>query len=61
METIIVLNIKEIIEEAIFRKKIEALGTYESLDGLIDAMLAQEQRNLSEDPDDFPFDEWPED
>lgn len=61
METIIVLNIKEIIEEAIFRKKIEVLGTYESLDELIDAMLAQEQRDLSEDPDDFPFDEWPED
>ena len=55
------LNIKEILEEAIFRKKIEALGTYESFDELIDAMLAQEQRDLEENPEDFPFDEWPED
>lgn len=61
METIVVLNIKEILEEAIFRKKIEALGTYKSLDEKIDAMLAQEQRDLAENPDDFPFDEWPED
>ena len=61
METIILFNIKEILEEAIFRKKIAALGTCECFDEKIDAMLAQEQRDLAEDPDDLPFDEWPED
>lgn len=61
MDTIILFNIEEILVEAIFRKKIEALGTYESFDEKIDAMLAQEQRDLAENPEDFPFDEWPED
>ena len=61
LETIIVLNIKEILEEAIFRRKIKALGTYKSLDEKIDAILAQEQRDLAEHPDDFPFNERPED
>ena len=44
-----------------FPKKIEALGTYESFDEKIDAMLVQEQRDIAENPEDFPFDEWPED
>lgn len=55
------LNIKEILEEAIFRRKIKALGTYKSLDEKIDAMLVQEQRDPAEHPDDFPFNERPED
>ena len=61
MDTIILFNIGEILVEAIFRKKIEALGTYKSLDEKVEAMLAQEQRDLAENPEDFPFDEWPED
>ena len=37
------LNIEEILVEAIFRKKIKALSTDESFDEKIEAMLAQEQ------------------
>lgn len=55
-----IVDLKEILVEAIFRKKIEALGTYKSLDEKIDVMLTNE-RMLEEDLDDFPFDEWPED
>lgn len=57
---IVIVDLKEILVEAIFRKKIEALGTYKSLDEKIDVMLTNE-RMLEEDLDDFPFDEWPED
>lgn len=70
METIVVLNIKEILEEVKFRKIIEALDTYESEDEMIEAMLAQKQRDLAEegidqapglgDAEDSPFDERPE-
>lgn len=61
MDIIILLNIEEILVEAIFRKKIEALGTCKSLDEKVEAMLAQEQRDLAENPEDFPIDEWAED
>ena len=61
VETIVVLNIKEILEEATFRRKIKALGTYKCLDEKIEAMLAQKQRDMVEDPDDFLYEEWPED
>lgn len=58
---IIMFNIEEILVEALFRKKIEALGTYDSFDEVIEAELAKAERLPAENPDDFSFDEWPED
>ena len=52
-ETIVVIDLSEIIEEMKFRKAIEALGTYQSEEEYLDAMIAKAERDMAEDPD-FP-------
>ena len=50
-ETIVVINLLEIIEEMKFRKAIQALGTYQSQEEYLDAMIAKTERDMAEDPD----------
>lgn len=52
-ERIIMINLPEIIEEIKFRKTIETLGTYQSEDEYLDAMLAITERDMETDPE-FP-------
>lgn len=47
------IDLPELIEELKFRKAIEALGTYQSGEEYLDAMIAITERNIAEDPD-FP-------
>lgn len=49
-ESIIMINLPEIIEEIKFRKTIEALGTYQSEDEYLDAMLTITERDMKTDP-----------
>ena len=52
-ETVVMINLPEVIEEIKFRKAIEALGTYQSEEEYLDAMLAITERDMNEDPN-FP-------
>ena len=50
-ETIVVIDLPAIIEKMRFRKAIEALGTYQSEEEYLDAMIAKTERDMAEDPD----------
>lgn len=52
-ESIVMIDLPELIEEVKFRKAIQALGTYQSEDEYLDAMIAITERDMAEDPD-FP-------
>lgn len=52
-ETIVVINVPEIIEDMKFRKAVNALGTYGSTEEYLDAMVAITERDMAENPD-FP-------
>lgn len=52
-ESIVMIDLPELIEEVKFRKAIRALGTYQSEDEYLDAMIAITERDMAEDPD-FP-------
>lgn len=52
-EMVVMINLPEIIEDAKFRKTIQALGTYQSEEEYLDAMIAITERDMAEDPD-FP-------
>lgn len=49
-ESIVMINIPELIEELKFRKAIEALGAYQSEEEYLDAVLAITERDMREDP-----------
>lgn len=52
-ETVVMINMPEMIEELKFRKAIGVLGTYKSSDEYLDAMVAITNREMAEDPN-FP-------
>lgn len=52
-ETIIMINVPEIMEDIKFRKAVNALGTYKSTEEYLDAMVAITERDMAEDPS-FP-------
>lgn len=52
-ETVVMINLPEILEDLKFRKAIKELGTYQSKDEYLDAMIAITERDMEEDPD-FP-------
>ena len=47
------LNLPELIEEMKFRKAIELLGTFQSYEEYLDAMIAINEQDREEDPN-FP-------
>ena len=49
-ESIIMINPPEVIEEIKFRKTIEVLGTYQSEEEYLDAMLAITDWDMKTDP-----------
>lgn len=52
-ESMVLINLPELIEEIKFRKAIEALGTYQSEEEYLDAMIAITERDMAENSD-FP-------
>ena len=52
-ETVVMINLPEILEDLKFRKAIKELVTYQSKDEYLDAMIAITERDMEEDPD-FP-------
>ena len=52
-QTVVMINLPELIEEMKFRTTIEALGTYQSYEEYLHAMIAITERDKEEDPD-FP-------
>lgn len=49
-ETVVIVNLPEMIEEMKFRKAINALGTYKSEEEYVDAMMAITERDMADDP-----------
>lgn len=52
-QTIVMIDMPQLMREISFRKKISALGTYQSADEYLDAMIAITERDMAEDPS-FP-------
>lgn len=52
-KTIVTINLSEIIEDTKFRNAINALGTYQSEDEYLNAMIAITKRDMENDPN-FP-------
>ena len=48
-QTVVMINLPELIEEMKFRTTIEALGTYQSYEEYLDAMIAITEWDMEED------------
>ena len=52
-QTIVMINLPKLIEEIKFRRAIESLGTYQSYEEYLDAMITITEQDMEEDPN-FP-------
>lgn len=50
-QTVVTINLPKLIEEIKFRKAIETLGTYQSYEEYLDAMIAVTERAREKDPE----------
>ena len=52
-QTVVMINLPELVEEMKFWKAIKSVSTYQSYEEYLDAMIAITERDMEEDPD-FP-------